>query len=456
MREIAVDSLTESTKLVFKTLVETRNLNTVDAAFRQLRKVFILANQRQGKVIQWIDAEDLAYWCARGNAAYLGQLSPVFATWKMRKLEGVEAEAFEFTDSFRLPNSKDKDAVRTWDPDAGAYRPAEDAALKSALDAGFNDGSVGLYDYALARTFRGLGLRPSQLAAMKICDIRSNGNRVEVRIPLAKQRGVPERGSFLPWKPITQGLSDILLLHISENVSPRVPDGEDTSLAQLFPRKGKKSLRLSEGVEKHQSRHAVSKNFEKIFKFLDVVSPITGRTINVNPTRERHTVLTGLAMMGCSAQEIAINAGQATPESCQPYVDASIDHFQRMERLVGEAFIPIADRFLGKIIQEERDQTAVETPESILRGKDLTGVGSCEAGGCGAISAGVAPIACYTCRKFRAWADAPHENILAALIKQQRDLNAAGHSEVAETKTATIVAITDLLEAINGGDASDD
>ena len=46
------------------------------------------------------------------------------------------------------------------------------------------------------------------------------------RIHLAKQRGIPARGApFMPWKPITQGLADILFLHIVQNVlhvgSPR-------------------------------------------------------------------------------------------------------------------------------------------------------------------------------------------------------------------------------------------
>jgi len=154
-------------------------------------------------------------------------------------------------------------------------------------------------------------------------------------------------------------------------------------------------------------------------------------------------------MQGCTASEIAANAGHSSPESCIPYIDATIEHFQRMERLVGEAFIPIADRFLGKVIREQEDRNAQSDPNAVLRGKDLTGVGSCELGGCGAIAAGVAPLACYECRKFRAWDDAPHERILEWLYSEQSELMQAGHSDVAETKTSTILAITDLLEAIN-------
>lgn len=437
-------------KRTMRLLVETRNLNSVIMMFVQFRKLVTVAAIRHQCGPFEIDAEDIAAWCAQGNAAYVGQLQPVIETWFLLKLPGVSEDARDFVQSFRAPRLTETDAVRTWDPDAGAYRPAEDAALKSALDAGFNDGIIELYDYALVRTFRGIGLRPAQLAAMKVEDLRRDGSRVELRIPLAKRRGMPERGGFMPWKPITQGLADILFLHIAANVLPRVCDGDDLSLAQLFPPKRKERVLVSPGLEDHQGIDGLKRSFSAVFDCLSVISPITGRRMNVNPTRERHTVLTGLAMLGCNALEIAANAGHANPESCETYVDASIDHFQRMERLVGEAFIPLADRFLGKVVRQQSDEAAQQHPEAVLRGKDMAGVGSCETGGCGAIDAGVAPVACYTCRKFRAWADAPHESILVALLEQQRGLNEAGHAEVAETKTATIVAISDLLEAING------
>lgn len=375
--------------------------------------------------------------------------------WRVLKLPGIAPETHEFLAQIRISAKADKDAVRTWDPNAGAYRPAEDAALKTALDAGFNDGAVSLYDYALARTFRGLGMRPAQLAAMKVNDLRRSGDRVEMRIPLAKQRGMPERGGFMPWKPITQGLANILFLHIAENVRPLVPSGHDSDLAQLFPSKRRKTLKVSQGIEEHQGSNDLSKGFISIFKDFRVISPITGRMIIVTPQRERHTVLTGLAMNGCNALEIAANAGHAAPESCNAYVDASIDHFQRMERLVGEAFIPIADRFLGKVVRESEDRKARTDPNAVLRDQDLTGVGSCEIGGCEAIAAGVAPVSCYTCRKFRAWADAPHSVIRTGLLEQQRDLMETGHAEVAETRTATIIAITDLLDAINDRGVAD-
>lgn len=455
LRNVASEELIGSAKSAMRLLVETRNLRTVLAAFKQFRYLCMSAHQRRERTVCEIDAEDVAYWCARGNVAYLAQLRILTEPWRKLKLPGILSETHTFMAQIRVPPKNDKDVVRTWDPEAGAYRPAEDVALKAALDAAFNSGEVSLYDYAVARMLRGLGMRPAQLAAIKVCDLRRNGERVEVRIPLVKQRGIPERGAFMPWKPITQGLADILFLHVETNVLPRVAAGYDQDLAQLFPRKRGGEIASSIGVDQHQTQDMITKGFQKLFARLAVVSPITGRIMVVNPQRERHTVLTGLAMNGCNALEIAANAGHSSPESCQAYVDAGIDHFQRMERLVGEAFIPIADRFLGKVVREAKDLKAKKDPDAVLRDNDLTGVGSCEIGGCQAVEAGVAPVACYTCRKFRAWAEGPHEALLGALLARQSELIAEGHAEMAETSTATIVAITDLLEAIQQREAAD-
>jgi integrase len=335
LREMAGSCLVQSARRPLRSIVETRNLNTVTSAFQRFRSLLMVSHQRRNQHVEEIDAEDIAVWISLGNARYLGQIRVLTNAWQILKSPGFEAEAFAFLDRAREPSKDNYVAVRTWDPGAGPYRPAEDAALKSALDAGFNDGRVRLYQYALVRTLRGIGMRPAQLAAMKVCDLRRDGGRVEMRIPLAKQRGIPERGAFMPWKPITQGLADILFLHIAENVGPLIGPDENLDLAPLFPPRSIRKLAPSEDLSEHTDADALAKLHATTFKKLGVISPLTGEPILVNPRRERHTVLTSLAMNGCNSAEIAANAGHADLRSCEAYVEASVDHFQRMERLVG-------------------------------------------------------------------------------------------------------------------------
>lgn len=297
------------------------------------------------------------------------------------------------------------------------------------------------------RMFRGIGMRPVQLAAMKVCDLRKNGGRYRLHVPMAKQRGCTEREVFMPWKPITQGLGLILEEHIHAYVVPRLADLMELEQAPLFPKDHGKVRTAS--MEHHTRPDVMRKVYIRVFERLKIRSPITGKIMIGNTRRERHTHLTMLAMNGCTKEQIAANAGHSNPNSCRVYIQASTDHFQRMESIVGASFVPVADRFMGRIVAGENDEQAQRDKNSILHDNELTSVGSCDAGGCNAIEAGVAPIACYTCRKFRAWQDAPHALLLDQLEQERKRLIENGHSSVAQTKTATIVAIADLMQAIH-------
>ncbi|PTR19160.1 hypothetical protein, partial [Cereibacter azotoformans] len=140
LREGASGVLIDSLKRSMRTMVATRNLNTSGAAFRQFRNLVLFAHQRRDGQVEEIDAEDVAHWCARGNVAHLAQLRILAETWRTLNLPGILPETHDFMAQIRVPPKNDKEAVRTWNPDAGAYRPAEDAALKAALDAAFNSG----------------------------------------------------------------------------------------------------------------------------------------------------------------------------------------------------------------------------------------------------------------------------------------------------------------------------
>ena len=280
---------------------------------------------------------------------------------------------------------------------------------------------------------------------MKVGGIRREAGRVLIRIPMIKQHGVLPRGAFTPRKPVTQGLADMLALHIARNVEPYLAPSRELQLAPLFPPE-RGGLLAAESTEGHGTARQLQYRYHRSVASLDVRSPFTGEVMTVNPRRERHTYL---ALHGCTPDEIAANAGHVKPTSCEAYVDASIDHFQRMESIVGDLFVPIADRFLGTVTDSASDANAARNPDAILQTEELDEVGSCRVGGCGAVDAGMAPIACYTCRSFRAWADAPHRSLLQHLVEEQDRVLADGHAAVADTRIATIVASVDVLEAIH-------
>jgi hypothetical protein len=57
-----------------------------------------------------------------------------------------------------------------------------------------------------------------------------------------------------------------------------------------------------------------------------------------------------------------------------------------------------------------------------------------------------APIACYTCRNFEAWIDAPHEKLLEHLLAKRERLLKTSGQRVASINDRTIVAIQAVMD----------
>lgn len=429
---------------VFSRIAAVHPASSTCSYVTALKRFLNSSSLQTGSRSDRIDATMLANWLGtRPPSAYVGQMRALLLIWRRLRGQGVDAEAFDFAERMVASvGNGNYSGVLTWDETLGPYRPADDEAIRIALDDAFNEGDISLDEYALFRVLRGTGARTESIADLKVEDFRHEGGKWFLRIPMKKQRGILGwRLHFLPWKPISQGLAHVLNLHIDNNIRSRCPRNVDLGLAPLFPASREKDLSLPGA---HRPKRTLQRHYEKVMAKLAVVSPITGTMISGNPRRDRHTFLTMLAMNGCTADEIAANAGHSSSASCEPYVDAAIGHFQRMEKLVGAAFVPVADRFLGGVTTSATDERAADP----ILSDEATGVGSCGIGGCNAIEAGVAPLACYTCRKFRAWSDAPHADLLEILMDEVDRLRADGHAAVAETRMPTIIAIGDLLERI--------
>jgi len=217
--ELVSTKIKQKIKRVFKILAQTRNARTCGQALSDVRRAARKWYEHSGQPVECLNQEFF-------TAAHLASIS--FGTWRLVlavwcELDDslIETGTLEFVRGIRTSSSND-DAVRTWDPESGPYRPVEDAAIRASLDDGFNSGSISLYNYALLRLFRGIGARSIQVISMKVCDFRERDGTFSLHIPMAKQRGFAERELFMPWKPISQGLANVLKLHIQENLRPRL------------------------------------------------------------------------------------------------------------------------------------------------------------------------------------------------------------------------------------------
>jgi hypothetical protein len=61
-----------------------------------------------------------------------------------------------------------------------------------------------------------------------------------------------------------------------------------------------------------------------------------------------------------------------------------------------------------------------------------------------------APIACYTCRSFRPWADGPHEAVLNFLLEKRKRIVGVGDVRQAEINDRTILAVAEVVQLCAG------
>nr|WP_321979784.1 site-specific integrase [uncultured Cohaesibacter sp.] len=437
----------QKTKSIAKILVETGNSHSAKSALRQFLNLSLATSQAHSSNIDVIDCESLVAWVTAGNNRnYIAQLHIFTNVAKTFEAKLLTEEAYHYLENMKpSPINNQLEAVQLWDPTKGALRPAEDQLLATLINSAFAAGKMSLRAFFVIRMLRGFAMRPSQLAAMKVSDVRDGDSGMHIRIPMAKQRNTQLRGEFMPWKPVSAGFADIIRTYLAEEVYPVATIGSRENAPLFWTAKMRKVQPT--GFDGSIIGHANADNITDIYQLaihnLNAISPLTGEKMKLNPRRERHTYATHLAMNGAPAEEIAVNLGQTHAGSCQPYIDATIGHFQSIENVVGAHYVAVGDRFIGNVVSENKDSN-----EFIIVNDKLSNVGSCGSNGCSAVDCGVAPLACYTCRNFNAWEEGPHQEILDTLLEEQINRRKDNHAELAETTTNTIIAINDLIERI--------
>ncbi len=79
--------------------------------------------------------------------------------------------------------------------------------------------------------------------------------------------------------------------------------------------------------------------------------------------------------------------------------------------------------------------------------RDLPDLGQCGAAFVCGLSA---PKNCYTCTKFNAFADGPHEAVLVSLLSERDELVQAGNERIAEQLDETILAVGEVVVKARG------
>ena len=395
------------------------------------------------------------------NSWKFSNLRGCLRKWQTLRLPGHIEKLDSRLQTERIKGNAVGEAVALKDPLKGAFTPIElKAIFDSSVDA-FEKGNLSLSDYAFLRLLIATGRRPSQIGDLKAKDLirvdADSDTTVQhvLRIPRRKQRGVEWRDEFRNFA-ITEELGLILESLIEENVrwlkqnTIKLNNQVDLGLLPIFMNKNRIMELDGEITEWHLASeffHKLTDSFRKkikrIEKAIDVISERTGKPIHLFPYRFRRTKGTETAREGYGALTIAEILDHTGINYAKVYTEHVPEFIHKLNSAMSLQLAPIAQAFSGRLIKDKSQSPRGDDPRSLIR--DSNGaVGNCgHFGDCYA----AAPIACYTCKNFNPWLDAPHKELLEMLIAERERIQAqTGDGRIASVNDRTILAIAQVVD----------
>lgn len=374
---------------------------------------------------------------------YLGVISGFMKQWHEMGFTGVQSDVPRLFDALRIKGNAKGVAVRTMDPTTGPFDDMELQSIHEALNDAYAKGAVKTEDFLLVRLFAALGVRPVQIAAMKCKDLMVGRDEdglptYILNVPRAKLRGREIRSSMKP-RLIVREIGEILEAWICHLQKTNPVDAICAGDLPIFPRWWSTVVT---GYEHHNSSDAIRRRVNSICNSLNVLSSRTGERLKVSSRRFRYTLGTRAAEEGHGELVIAELLDHSDTQNVAVYVEANPAIAERIDKATALELAPIAQAFCGMIVENEERADRGDDLTSRIGSPSIGHVGTCgKFGFCG----GRAPIACYTCRNFQPWVDAPHEELLDHLIQERnRLLDTTGDERIASTNDRAIMAVADV------------
>ncbi len=367
-----------------------------------------------------------------------------FRFWHSSGLWGVSDEFIEHTNALSFKGNEKGRAVLTHDPHSGPYSPIEMQGIYTGMANAYGVFKLDVTDYLVGYLFAELGQRARQYAQLRFGDFTSD---LVVNMPRAKQRGGGFRKEFSKFV-ISESLYELVQLQ-KKRVNTLIGKTEFIDHCPLLPnyRLFGGSLHSGDEIteEHHAPKFAWSEALARVEIIINVISERTGERLRLRATRFRRTLGTDLAREGYGEAVIATALDHQDKQNVRSYIEVSAEMATRLDQKLSRYLAPIAQAFAGVIVKDE---------QSAIRGNDLTSrirthdgeesIGTCgQMGFCGAN----APVACYTCVKFQAWRDAPHEEVLIQLLDEREEIiKTTGDHTIAGILDRSILAVEDVIQ----------
>lgn len=413
---------------VLRGLLFTHSLNYAIACTYWLGALIAEADKVNGSSVSNLEVAHLTDWPARHGQSSWPFVRAMLRKWREAGLPGLADDMVAFIDE---PQHFEESgdwyfALVANDPERGAFTEQELKSVRDGLNRGFEQGDVGLDDWALVWFLIGTGVRPVQIARMTLGDVivttGPEGQEITLLIPLAKGLQQVNKARWKRKSPSV--LTEVLLRYLQ---LPRFASGDPST--KLF---------CNQSTE-------VRDRVASVFRVVTTASErLGGAAIPIFPYRFRYTLGTRAIQQGASDHEAARLLTHRDTR-CVHYYRASLPTLQRpIADALGLEMSFIAKAFQGRLIGTLEEATRKGQPGAVIRdfahhvGQDL--------GACGTYARchQDAPRACLTCWKFEPLRTAPWEQFLAVL---EEDLNAEEDDRIRLITEEQVQAVHEIIEA---------
>lgn len=460
-REIISIELLFNYRHVMKNYAENSSSSHAKSCFQRFLHFARWISSKRNQPLNEILGVDIANYRAElptSQQWYVATLAGLFRKWTELGHMGLGPDLIPTLGLWRLRGNKKGEAIQLRSVTDGALTNIEFESLYSGIVSLFEQEEISIEEFVLPMLLVFSGRRSIQIGDLQERDLvclKASDGREEfiLNIPRRKQRGSAFRGSFKPFA-LNNENGFLLRKMISERTSPT---GSVRSILgssfPLFPSWHKVREFQADGRSKidsipedhfHLNQAAVASRVKSVISRVRAISERTGESLKVSPIRFRRTVGTRAAREGHGVLLIAELLDHTDTQNAHVYVENIPEHVDAINKAVARELAPIAQAFVGRLVDRENDAVRGGDPSSRIRTSSGKSAGTCgHFGFCGAL----APISCYTCRSFQPWLDGPHEAVLDQLLSENDYIGrVTGDKQVAAINNRTVLAVTQVIE----------
>jgi integrase len=391
-----------------------------------------------------------------------GVLRVFLRKWFELGYEGVTKEIIEEIYKYKVPGNIKGAAVKSLDPEKGPYSDIEFEAIRDKCISHFAEKKITLEYMVLASLIIESGRRGIQVSWIKIKDFEIDSKSLEtpfysLNIPRAKQRFSPFRATF-KFFAMNEQLGSLMAKYIKElkiklknSLITKLSD-EEMGEFPLFPFWKNVASFDSAGClvneligrELHRKSAEIGNILIKTIYSLNIVSERTSRPLVVSCRRFRYTLGTRAAREGYGKSIIAELLDHSDDQHADVYTKNVPEKGAKISSFMDAKLIEFANAFQGNIVNEEKNAERGDDISSRIESEEGDNVGTCGSNGSCYDNA---PIACYLCKRFQPWLDAPHRLVLDKLVYDRNKINEkTGDETITAVNDRVIIAVMQVMK----------